>query len=143
LDGLEKLDLVLLDSLQSVTGLADWELALFNLFNRLRDQEGRLIVSADRPPAELPLQLKDLASRLSWGPCYRLNPLDDEGREELLRRALNERGLRLSPEAARFILSRLPRDIQSLTQSVARLDQASLASQRKLTIPFIREVLAL
>ncbi|HEY7886204.1 MAG TPA: DnaA/Hda family protein, partial [Cellvibrionaceae bacterium] len=47
LEGLDRLDLVCLDGLDAVAGKPDWELALFNLYNALREGEGRLLVAAE------------------------------------------------------------------------------------------------
>lgn len=141
LEGLEGYALVCLDDLEQVAGEAAWERAIFNLFNLLRDNGGQLIVAADRPPASLPLELPDLASRLTWGPCYHLLPLDDDERLELLLSSAQRRGLNLSVETASFLLQRTPRDIHFLTLLIDRLDTASLAAQRRLTIPFVREIL--
>ncbi|MDJ0807657.1 MAG: DnaA regulatory inactivator Hda [Gammaproteobacteria bacterium] len=143
LDGLESMQLVCLDDLQKPAGDAAWELALFNLFNRLRDRNAHLLVAADRPPARLAIALADLSSRLTWGPCYHLIALDDAGRMELLIRSAEQRGLKLPAELALFLLHRLPRDIHSLIAVVEHLDRASLAAQRRLTIPFVRKVLRL
>ncbi len=143
LDGLEAMHLVCLDDLEQLAGKADWELALFNLFNQLRDKNAHLMVAADAPPGQLAIDLPDLASRLTWGPCYHLIALDDAGRMELLIRSAEQRGLKLTPEIALFLLHRLPRDIHSLVRLVEQLDYASLAAQRRLTIPFVRETLQL
>jgi DnaA family protein len=143
LEGLETFSLVCLDDLEVLAGKQDWELAIFNLFNQLREADARLIVACDRPPAKLPLQLADLASRLAWGPCYQLFPLNDEERLELLMSSAERRGMTMSAEIASFLLQRIPRDIHFLTLLIDRLDQASLAAQRRLTIPFVREVLKL
>ena len=141
LEGLEVMDLVCLDDLQQVAGEPTWERILFNLFNQLRERNARLLTAATAPPARLPVKLPDLASRLTWGPCYRLIPLDDKGRLELLIRNAQQRGLELTPETANFLLQRFPRNIHSLTHLVEQLDRASLAAQRRLTIPFVRKVL--
>jgi DnaA family protein len=143
LDGLEDMDLVCLDDLEQLAGAAAWELALFNLYNQLQEQHAQLLVSAHLPPADLPIKLPDLASRMTWGPCYHLSPLDDDGRRELLIRHAQQRGLILSHDTASFLLQRIPRDIHYLTQVVEQLDQASLVAQRRLTIPFVRNVLGL
>ncbi|MGD8910872.1 MAG: DnaA regulatory inactivator Hda [Chromatiales bacterium] len=139
--GLENYALVCLDDLEHIAGKAAWERAIFNLFNLLRDHGGQLIVAADRPPANLPIELPDLASRLTWGPCYHLLPLDDDERLELLIASAERRGMSLSVETASFLLQRTPRDIHFLTLLIDRLDTASLAAQRRLTIPFVREIL--
>ncbi len=141
LQGLERYALVCLDDLEQIAGDALWERAIFNLFNLLRENGGQLIVAADRPPANLPIALPDLASRLTWGPCYHLLPLDDEERLELLLRSAERRGMSMSVETASFLLQRTPRDIHFLTLLMDRLDTASLAAQRRLTIPFVREIL--
>jgi DnaA family protein len=143
LEGLEAFTLVCLDDLEVLAGKQDWELAIFNLYNQLRDTGARLIVACDRPPAKLPLQLPDLASRMTWGPCYQLFPLNDEERLELLISSAERRGMNMSVEIASFLLQRTPRDIHFLTLLIERLDQASLAAQRRLTIPFVREILKL
>jgi DnaA family protein len=143
LEGLEAFSLVCLDDLQQLAGEPTWERAIFNLFNQLRDRGARLVIACDRPPGQLPLQLPDLASRLTWGPCYHLFPLNDDERLELLIISAESRGMTMSVDTARFLLQRTPRDIHFLTILIDRLDQASLAAQRKLTIPFVRETLKL
>ena len=141
LEGLEGYALVCLDDLEQIAGRSEWEHAIFNLFNLLRENGAQLVVAADRPPAALPLKLADLASRLTWGPCYHLIPLDDDERLELLMRSAERRGMHLSVETASFLLQRTPRDIHFLSLLIDRLDRASLAAQRRLTIPFVREIL--
>ncbi|MCU7797638.1 MAG: DnaA regulatory inactivator Hda [Candidatus Thiodiazotropha sp. (ex Myrtea spinifera)] len=143
LDGLEGFGLVCLDDLERITGHKDWEQAIFNLFNLLRETGAQLVVTADRPPASLPVALPDLASRLTWGPCYHLFPLDDDERLELLLASAERRGMSMSVETASFLLQRTPRDIHFLTLLMDRLDSASMAAQRRLTIPFVRETLNL
>ncbi|MES9825409.1 MAG: DnaA regulatory inactivator Hda [Candidatus Thiodiazotropha endolucinida] len=143
LEGLEAFSMVCLDDLEVLAGKDDWELAIFNLYNQLRERAAKLIVTSDRPPAKLPLKLADLASRLTWGPCYQLFPLNDDERLELLISNAERRGMTMSVEIANFLLQRTPRDIHFLTLLIERLDQASLAAQRRLTIPFVREILKL
>jgi DnaA family protein len=143
LEGLESFNLVCLDDLQRLAGKADWELAIFNLFNLLRENEARLLVACDRPPGRLSLRLADLTSRLTWGPCYHLIPLNDEERLELLIGNAESRGLSMNIDTASFLLQRIPRDIHYLTVLIDQLDKASMAAQRKLTIPFVREILKL
>ncbi|MCU7917162.1 MAG: DnaA regulatory inactivator Hda [Candidatus Thiodiazotropha sp. (ex Dulcina madagascariensis)] len=143
LEGLEAFSKVCLDDLEVLAGDPAWELAVFNLFNQLSQKGAQLVVACDRPPAQLSLKLPDLASRLTWGPCYHLIALNDEERLELLISSAKRRGMSMSVETAAFLLQRTPRDIHFLTLLLDRLDQASLAAQRRLTIPFVREILNL
>jgi DnaA family protein len=87
------------------------------------------------------LSLPDLRSRL--GQCTRITllPLDDEGRREVLRERAQRRGLVLDDPALDWLLRRVDRDIASLTALLDRLDRASLAAQRRITVPFLRQTL--
>ena len=141
-EGLEQLDLICLDDVDAVLGQKNWEEALFHLYNRLRDQATHLIVSAQSPPQQLSTLLPDLKSRLTWGLALRLNELSDEEKCRALQLRAHERGLQLSDEAAHFLLSHCPRNMQNLFEALDALDEASLIAQRKLTIPFIKTVLS-
>ena len=141
--GLEMVDLVCLDCLPTIAGRPDWELAIFNLYNQLRDQGKRLLVAAEQSPRELALTLEDLRSRLQWGLTYQVHSLSDEDKQQALQMRARARGLELSDEVAQYITQRLPRDTNELFWQLQRLDHASLAEQRKLTIPFVKKVLAI
>ncbi|WP_323814399.1 DnaA regulatory inactivator Hda [Cellvibrio sp. NN19] len=141
--GLEMVDLVCLDCLPTIAGRPDWELAIFNLYNQLRDQGKRLLMAAEQSPRELALTLEDLRSRLQWGLTYQVHSLSDEDKQQALQMRARARGLELSDEVAQYITQRLPRDTNELFWQLQRLDHASLAEQRKLTIPFVKKVLAI
>jgi DnaA family protein len=138
LSDLDGLDLVCLDDLEGIAGDRTWEEAVFGLFNGLRDHGGRLVASAARPPADLPIALADLRSRLGWGLVLTLRPLRDAQLCTALAAAASARGLRLGDGVARYLVERLPRALPELLGVLDRLDQASLAAKRPLTLPFVR-----
>jgi DnaA family protein len=140
-EGAEFSQLVCLDDLDCVIGQPDWELALFNLFNRLKDHRVALLVSASCSVRELKPDLADLASRLSWGGVYQLHNLNDQQLQQALQFRAGKRGLELSDELAQYIYLRSPRDMEALFAILNRLDEDSLVHQRKLTIPFVKIVL--
>lgn len=141
LDNLEQCELVCLDDLDALAGRGEWEEALFHLFNRLRDSGRRLLLAASASPRELPVRLADLQSRLSLALVFQLHALSDEDKLRALQLRASRRGLHLSDEVGRFILTRGERSMSALFELLERLDQASLQAQRKLTIPFLKETL--
>lgn len=141
LDGVESCDLLALDDVQWVVGRPDWEHALFHAFNRLRDAGKRLLISADCSPRELAVDLPDLHSRFNLALVFHLQELDDEEKLRALQLRASRRGLYLSDEVGRFLLGRLTRSMDALFAALEQLDQASLQAQRKLTIPFVKDVL--
>lgn len=141
LDGWEDRPLVCLDDAERLAGKVDWERALFALFNRLAEHHGRFVASAATSPRGAGFRLPDLASRMASLAVFRLEPLDDAGRVEALRRRARHRGLELPADTAAWLMKRLPRDMAALCDWLDRLDVAALAAQKRLTIPFVREVI--
>lgn len=143
LDAVEHSDLVCLDDIDTVMAKPAWEQALFGLFNALWQREAQLLVSAAVAPRGLNCQLADLQSRLSWGSAYQLKSLEDEaGAIALLKFRAGKRGMTISDEVAQFIYRRLRRDSHSLIAAVDQLDRASLAARRRITVPFVRQILS-
>jgi DnaA-homolog protein len=140
---LESLDLIVIDDLEKITDIENGEIALFHLYNRLRDQGKQLIVGAHASPRELPLQLPDLQSRLNWGISYQLYALNDNEKKQALIDRANAMGIRLSDEVTHFMLTHCSRDLRQLMQALSILDNASLSEKRPLTIPFVKQVLGL
>ncbi|MGH8561935.1 MAG: HdaA/DnaA family protein, partial [Nevskiales bacterium] len=130
-----------LDDVDAVIGRREWQEALMALCEGLRATGGSLLAVATRPPMELGLELKDLATRLAWGPVYALKPLGDDDKIRLLQQRARGRGLELPEEVGRYLLTRGAREIPALLSVLERLDNASLAAQRRLTVPFVRTVL--
>jgi DnaA family protein len=143
LAGWESFSLVCLDDIDAIAGASQWEEALFHLYNRLLECGQQLVVSAVAAPARAGFELPDLVSRLSAGLVYQLHPLDDDASLEALRRRARQRGFELPDDTGRYLLRRLPRDLPALMDLLERLDRASLAAQRRLTVPFVKSVLGL
>lgn len=141
LDGLASRELICLDDLQAVAGAADWERALFGLCNQILDASRSLIVAAAMPPRQCPIKLPDLASRLTRLPIFQVQPLADSDRAAALQLRARHRGLELPDDTARYLLTHSRRDMASLYGLLDTLDRESLRAQRRLTIPFVRDVL--
>ncbi len=141
LDAMASTAMICLDDLDAVIGRRPWQEALYRLYNGVQQASGCLVSASRTPPRELPLELPDLKSRLSWGPCYQVLQLGDEHKGQVLKQQAKERGLQLPDEAVNYLLNHQQRDLASLIGILDRLDRASLAAQRRLTVPFIREQL--
>lgn len=141
LNGLESLMLVCIDDLQVAAGRPEWEEAIFHLYNRLYDAGGSIIIAANDLPKALALQLPDLVSRLSWGMVYQLHALTDLEKLAVLITRAHDRGIVLSEEVGKYMLTHCPRNMGTLFAALDVLDKASLAAKRRLTVPFVKEVL--
>lgn len=139
-EDLEQLDVLCLDDIQLFAGNAAWEEALFDLINRIRSSECRLLMSATLAPDHLPVRLPDLRSRLVWGPVLQLRPLSDVQKRQAMQMRAQSRGLELPENVADYLLRHYPRDLFGLFERLEKLDTAAMAMQRRLTIPFVKTV---
>ncbi len=141
LEGMSSLDLICIDDMNAIAGIYRWEEAIFDLFNQLRDSNKRLLVASSKAPRNLDIQLLDLVSRLSWGVVFSIYTLTDDEKIHALKMRAHLRGMDLTDDVARFIIHRNSRDMSKLFSVLARLDGASLRAKRKLSIPFVKEVM--
>lgn len=141
LEGFASRTLICLDDIDAVAGNSDWESALFDLANQLFDAGGQLLVAALSAPRESAIELPDLASRLSRLAVFQVKPLNEEQRVDALQLRAAHRGLELPGETARYLLKRSRRDMASLYELLDKLDLEALRAKRRLTVPFVRDVL--
>jgi DnaA family protein len=141
LEGLADRELVCIDDIDRVAGDADWEVALFTLFNELHDHGGQMVITATATPRECGFELPDLTSRMSRLPVFQLQPLDEKQRAAALQLRAGHRGLELPDETAAYLLKRSRRDMASLYELLDKLDLEALRAKRRLTVPFVKEVL--
>jgi len=115
---------------------------LFRLFQRLHEDDMRLLVAGDAAPAALDLR-SDVATRLGSGLVFKLRLLSDEEKAEALHAYASGRGFALPPELTDYLLRHGRRDLPALMAVLDALDRYSLETKRPVTLPLLREVLQL
>jgi DnaA family protein len=114
---------------------------LFHRFDALAQAADAALVSfGDAPPARLPV-MPELASRLSWGIVFALEPLADVDLLAAMQRAAQERGLSLGADVPGYLLTHTRRDMASLKTIIDRLDRLSLEQKRPINLPMLRALL--
>ena len=141
LDNLDQFDLVAIDDIENVIGDFSWEEQLLILYEELIHTKSRILISSSDTPQGLSFKLPDLASRFSLGLVDRLKPMNEEQMIEAISLHAKIRGFNLPQDVAKYLISRVPRDVSVLVDIIKLLDYESLSKQRKLTIPFIKTVL--
>ena len=141
LNGLEQMAVICIDDIDVIAGSVDWEDALLRLFVRAHSAASVLAISGNKGVARLGLKLPQLESRLHWGMVFQLQPLTDSDKLSALELRAKRRGCNLPPESARYLVRHYGADTVQLFEALDRLDQASLAAKRRLTVPFMRLIL--
>jgi DnaA-homolog protein len=135
-------EVLAIDNVDAIAGAAEAEHALFDLHNRCRAEGSTLLFAASEPPNALDLQLPDLVSRLSACTQWQIRPLDEDSRRQIVRELGANRGLQLDEAVLDWLFTRKARDLGSLIALLDRIDRAALAAQRRVTLPFLRQLLA-
>ncbi len=120
--------------------LLDRESEMMLLYETLKQRAGKLLIGASVSPKALKLKLEDLVSRLMSGQVFELKLLSDEDKINALKHRAQLRGFDLSEEVTNYVINRYPRDFRTLFDLLDKFDDASLSSQRKLTVPFIKQL---
>jgi DnaA-homolog protein len=141
LEGADVLDIACYDDVQVIAGLDDWENRLFTLWQRSVENGSTMLFAARESPSQVQYALPDLKSRLSSSAIFAVRELNDEEQLEALYLRARLRGFELPPETARYLQRRFPRDMRSLCEVLDTLDDAAFAAQRRITVPFIKEIL--
>ncbi|MBX2846886.1 MAG: DnaA regulatory inactivator Hda [Acidiferrobacterales bacterium] len=133
--------IICIDDIDAWAGDSAKETVIFSLFERVKQGNGSLIVSAKNPPEASNFRLKDLASRLNSGLVYPVHRLDDNQCFAAIKLRAENRGLRIADEVVRYLLNRSSRDTAELFSLLDQIDKASLIEKRRITIPFLQSVL--
>ena len=128
--------LVIVDAIDSADALAQGR--LFTLLNELPGRGGQWLAAASAPPAALPLR-DDLRTRVALGLVFEIVPLSDTDKSVALAAYARERGFRLSDDVIGYLLAHGRRDMPTLVATLAALDRHSLATQRAITVPLLRD----
>ena len=116
------------------------QIALFELYNKMRESGGMLLVSGTAAPAHLTLR-DDLRTRLGWGLVYQVHALSDAEKEQALQRHAEARGLILPNEVTQYLLRHGRRDLPALLALLDALDAHCLRLKRAASVPLLKEVM--
>ena len=132
-----ELDFLIIDNIENLNG---HESEMLLIYETLKQHAGKLMIAASVAPKALNLKLDDLTSRLLGGEVFELKLLNDEDKINALKYRAKLRGFELTEEVVNYVINRYPRDFKTLFGLLDKFDDASLSSQRKLTVPFIKQL---
>lgn len=116
------------------------QIALFQLYNLVRESGGMLLVSGTAAPAHLSLR-DDLRTRLGWGLVYQIHALSEGEKTQALEQHAQARGLALPREVTQYLLRHGRRDLPALLALLYALDEHCLRLKRAPSVPLLKEVM--
>ncbi|WP_374317406.1 DnaA regulatory inactivator Hda [Aquabacterium sp.] len=101
-----------------------------------------IIAAGHVPPVDLPVR-DDLRTRLGWGQIFAVSALGEDGVRTVLQAEAQRRGMALADGVVSYLLSHYSRDLAFLMGLLDRLDRFALAEHRTVTVPLLKQMLAL
>jgi chromosomal replication initiation ATPase DnaA len=117
------------------------ERALFHLLNLAREDEAYVLITARVAPAGLPIDLRDLRSRLRAVPVVQLTPPDDQLFRALIVKFCADRQMSIDESVVSYLASRIERSFAAARQTVEMLDTEALRLGRPVTRALAAELL--
>jgi chromosomal replication initiation ATPase DnaA len=117
------------------------ERALFHLLNLAREDEAFVLITARVAPSALPIELRDLRSRLRAAPTVSLLPPDDQVFRALIVKFCADRQLSVDEAVVRFVATRIERSFAAARQAIELLDTEALRLGRPVTRALAAELL--
>ena len=124
------------------------ELNLLSLYERVKNVNSKysglvkLMFASNYPVALLDFELKDLQTRLATSIVYNLKSPDDDEKKIIVRSKARQFGVELNDEVLNYLFVHYSRDLKNLSSILMKMERSSLEAQRKITVPFLRELLA-
>lgn len=134
-------DRVVIEDADTLFGKIDRQEALFHLYNDLGERRGKLLVTGLGAPAQWPVVLPDLASRLQAMPLAKLGAPDDSLLAALLSKLFEDRQIRPPEKLIPYLLPRMERSFSAAQTLVAELDHRALSERRPMNTALAGEVL--
>jgi chromosomal replication initiation ATPase DnaA len=118
------------------------ERALFHLLNLAREDQAYVLITAREPPSTLPVELRDLRSRLRAMPVVSLLPPDDQLFRALIVKFCADRQLAIDEALVSYLTTRIERSYAAVRQAVELLDREALRLGRPVTRALAAELLS-
>jgi chromosomal replication initiator protein len=133
-------DLLLIDDIQFFNNKGKTQEEFFHTFNELHQKEKQIVLSSDRPIAELGFLEERLVSRFQWGLIAYIQPPDLETRIAILQKKCEENDLEIPNDIIEYLAVNLVHNVRELEGALTRLFAQVLLTQTEPTLEIARSV---
>jgi chromosomal replication initiator protein len=134
-------DVLLIDDIQFLAGKERIQEEFFHTFNALHEAHKQIVLTCDRPAAEIQNLEQRLVSRFEWGLVTELQPPDVETRLAILRKKAKGMGAELPEDIINFLANRIRTNIRRLEGALIRVASFASLTGKKLTLPVVEGLL--
>ena len=135
-------DILLIDDIQFFNNKGKTQEEFFHTFNELHQKEKQIVLTSDRPIAELGFLEERLVSRFQWGLIADIQPPDLETRMAILRKKCEENELEIPNDIVEYLAVNLDHNVRELEGALTRFFAQVLLTQAEPTLDVARNVVA-
>jgi chromosomal replication initiator protein len=134
-------DVLLIDDVQFLAGKERIQEEFFHTFNALHESRKQIVLTCDRPAAEIQNLEHRLVSRFEWGLVTEMQPPDVETRMAILRKKEKAMGVELPEEIINFLANRIRTNIRRLEGALIRVASFASLTGKKVTLTVVEGLL--
>jgi chromosomal replication initiator protein len=138
---MRKIDLLIIDDVQFLSGRERTQEEFFHIFNALYDSGRQIVLTSDKFPNELEGVEERLCNRFGWGLVADIQAPDLETRIAILERKARDEQIDLPMEVATFIADRIESNIRDLEGALTRISAFASLNNRPLTLELAEQML--
>jgi len=135
-----KLDILLIDDIQFLSGKESTQEEFFHTFNELRQSGKQIVISSDRVPKEIQRIEERLVSRFEQGLIADIKQPDYETRVAILTKKSENDGIDIPKEVLRYTAEIVNSNIRELEGALNRIIARASLMKKEISIELVEEI---
>ncbi len=134
------LDVLLVDDIQFLQNRLNFEEEFCNTFEALINQNKQIVITCDKPPAQLKLSER-IVARMEWGLVAHMDVPDLETRVAIIKHKSESRGFSIPNQIAFFIAEHIYNNVRQIEGAINRLCAHSRLMAQEMTEDVVEKIL--
>ncbi len=132
---------LIIDDFDTIFEKENTEDLLFYCINEFILSKKSILIFTIKSIEEIAFTKNDLKSRLTSNLIFNIKEISDEQKIRVVKKITEDIGWTIEENVCRYIMNHYPRDLFFLCNVLKSLDQNSLALKKKVTVPFVKNVI--
>ncbi len=138
----QKIDLLIIDDIQFISGKEKTQEEFFHIFNYLYQLNKQIVLSSDRAPKAIQILEERLRSRFEGGMIADVSKPDLETRLAILKIKAAQNRVEITEEALEFIATNIKNNIRELEGALNRVSVSAQLTKKSLDSAYTKQILS-